>query len=77
MKQIPKLLLLPNKAQRPSNDIYAMKIGLKLTNSKQITAILVCTDSKAPLTTSKSMLVAIELSNIITITTEKQQTETG
>lgn len=74
MKQIPKLLLLPNEAQRPSNDICAMKIGLKLTNSKQITAILVCTDSKAALTTSKSMLVTIELSNtIITITTKNSK----
>lgn len=73
MKQIPKLLLLPNEAQRPSNDICAMKIGLKLTNSKQITAILVCTDSKAALTTSKSMLVTIELSNTITITTKNSK----
>lgn len=64
MKQIPKLLLLPNEAQRPSNDICAMKIGLKLTNSKQITAILVCTDSKAALK---------KLSNIITITTKNSK----
>lgn len=62
-----EITTLPNVAESPSNDIYAMKVGLKLTNSKQTPLILVCTASRAPLTTSRRMLVTLKLANIIII----------